>query len=67
MKLKLDCGECRKTTVIDDAECKRIRAELARSGVGAATIIECACGRFQFVLRLVPEKPKWNLAATGSR
>jgi hypothetical protein len=59
--MKLDCQVCGKITVLSEAESKRIRTELSRSGVAAAHIVECACGRYQFVLRLWPETPRWNL------
>jgi hypothetical protein len=59
--MNLNCQMCGKSTVLTEAECARIRAELSRSGVGAAHIFECACGRYQFVLRLTPETPRWNL------
>jgi hypothetical protein len=62
--MNLDCEMCGKTTVLDEAETARIKAELMRSGVGAAYIWHCACGRFQVVLRLTPETPRWNLAVS---
>jgi len=65
--MKLSCVMCRKITTLSEVECARIRAELSRSGVGAAHIHECECGRYQFVLRLVPEIPRWNLAVQNEQ
>jgi hypothetical protein len=59
--MNLTCEMCGKITALSESQCARIKSELARSGVGAAHIWNCSCGRFQIVLRLAPETPRWNL------
>lgn len=60
--MNLDCQVCGKTTGLTDAECSRIVAELEAQGPAATHIWNCGCGRFQIVLRLTIEPPRWKLA-----
>jgi len=60
--MNLLCQMCGKITVLTEDQDRRIRLDLARLGPGAAHVHECNCGRYQFVLCLTPEKPRWTLA-----
>jgi hypothetical protein len=50
--LILACGECGRTTALDAATQTKILGELTRPA--QAKIIECSCGRYQFVLSAAP-------------
>jgi hypothetical protein len=46
--LALACHECNRTVVLDARQQNEILAELTRPA--HMKIVECACGKFQFVL-----------------
>jgi hypothetical protein len=62
--MTLECTSCGKATTLTEVDVSRIKSELVRSGPCASYIWNCACGRGQSVLRLKPERPQWNLAAS---
>ena len=54
--MRLECGECRRVTLLHGATQAAILSKLTKPS--DTTILECPCGRYQFVLSAVIRRAK---------